>query len=276
MKKLMRLFGVAAVAGVCWFASAPARATVVAYWKFEGTGSTFLQDSSGNGNHLTNNGGVLGSNFVSSVASVANGSSQSAFFADAGGKNLFTTLNLDLSSYNAITVEAYIKGNFLGGTGIIYEHSANFNSHTGGVIGYIDGTSTLESAWRRSSGYFIETGSLATPSDWHHVAFIYDKSGGGNKMTMYVDGVLFGADGSTSGSGTPNFLSAHQWFIGGRGSGATVSFAGFIDEMRISSGVLTPDQFLMNQVVPEPSTAFLLGVGGIVAWRAYRRRKQLA
>jgi|GEM_PF-6349164 len=42
-----------------------------------------------------------------------------------------------------------------------------------------------------------------------------------------------------------------------------------IDEVRFSSGVLTPDQFL--KIVPEPATALQLLVGAGVLWLRRRR-----
>lgn len=272
---MKKLFGWLTAVGI-GFSVGTANATVIAYWKFEGTGSTFLSDSSGNGHHLTNFNSVPGSNHVSSTAASLNSSTQSAFFSDSGGKNLRTTATLNLSSYSALTVEFYMQGHFLGFSGIAFEHSANFNLTPGGLVTYMDSSNRIDAGWR-NPGISLDRTTIPASgppdgkwSDWHHVAVIFDKAASGNKIAMYVDGGFVGSDILNAATSGAAFIN-DTWFIGGRGLGAGLGFAGFIDEMRISSGVLTPDQFLMN-AVPEPSTVVLLLTGAGILWYARKKR----
>lgn len=59
--------------------------------------------------------------------------------------------------------------------------------------------------------------------------------------------------------------------IFGKLNGATYGL--LIDEVRYSSGVLTPDQFLQARA-PEPSTLILLAVGAACVAAAGRRRRR--
>ena len=102
---------------------------VVASWQFEA--SDFLADSSGNGHTLI--AGEAGSMPTASTdVSGSAGGSGSAYFDGSNGW-LKTPATLDLSSYDAIRISAWIKpegantGRFSGST------EANVNTVTGGL-----------------------------------------------------------------------------------------------------------------------------------------------
>lgn len=93
---------------------------------------------------------------------------------------------------------------------------------------------------------------------WHHVAFTYD----GSKVKIYVDYVLDRINGTSDRTydktgaidayipGTATWIggySFHQSGSGGR------RFPGYIDEVRVSNAVLTPDKFLRLLPVTQPS-----------------------
>jgi hypothetical protein len=104
----------------------------------------------------------------------------------------------------------------------------------------------------------------------YHVAATDD----GSTVSLYLDGTLVD---STSISPQPNFQTfSGSGTIGGAiGNDTTIAggitaFRGNIDEVRISNVALPPSQFL--NVVPEPTTASLLALGGVALLRRRRSR----
>ena len=55
--------------------------------------------------------------------------------------------------------------------------------------------------------------------------------------------------------------------------GGRFGWDGYISELRISDAVLGPDDFLVENDIPEPSTMILLGIGSL-GLIGYRRRRQ--
>ena len=98
---------------------------------------------------------------------------------------------------------------------------------------------------------------LVTSSDdlfddtWHHLAGTYD---GSNTIEFFVDGV---SQGTTAAGAFAN--NTRDIRIGSASNNGRF-FTGNIDELRISDSVLVPSQFLN---VPEPSSVFLFGLGGL-------------
>lgn len=104
------------------------------------------------------------------------------------------------------------------------------------------------------------------PNVWHHFALVIDFDEGTNTNSIrgYLNGALEFDTGpltNLAGLGSSNFS------LGG-GTTATDAFQGYLDEVRISSGALTPDQFL----IPEPATLMCLALGGLLMRRSRRSR----
>ncbi len=105
--------------------------------------------------------------------------------------------------------------------------------------------------------------TLLSKDQWHHFAMTVDHDDMANTDTIrgYLDGRL-----EYEAVAIPNLVGpgSSSFIIGGT-SGATAvdAFVGELDEIRISSGVLSPSEFL----IPEPGAAILLGAGLLVLRR---------
>ncbi|RIK75640.1 MAG: hypothetical protein DCC68_20850 [Planctomycetota bacterium] len=142
-----------------------------------------------------------------------------------------------------------------------------------GGIHFFEDVTAVGDAWSGST-----TGNLI-PSDgtWHHI--VAQKALTGDYFEVWVDGQLY-----ERGAGVLHYEPrpvdytglGSNLVVGKHGVGASLGFAGQIDELRIFSGVLTPDQIqslYTNNVVPEPSTWALAATAlGFIAMRVRRRR----
>lgn len=100
---------------------------------------------------------------------------------------------------------------------------------------------------------------------WHHVAGVYD----GTEYILYVDGIQDGD--AVLAAGLIAQTTSHKFNIGAFEKSGTVSkfYDGFIDEVKVFDEALSPAA--VRELVPEPTTIALLGLGGLML----RRRKKL-
>ena len=126
----------------------------------------------------------------------------------------------------------------------------------------VNGNAT--SAWGRDA-------PIPTDGSWVHLAFTYDGASG--TMTPYIDGVA----GNAGTGGTASAIGDGPLTIGGwdtTGGDTHDRFLdGRIDDLRLYSGVLTPEQ-VGQLAVPEPSASVLavLGLVWLSGVGARRRR----
>lgn len=153
------------------------------------------------------------------------------------------TLNLT----GPVTVEAWIKTDNSALTqGIIERYGAT----DGGYVLRLQWGKLLFGVTRNgpADSDFVLGGTPITSGVWHHVVGIYD----GTQYRVYLDGKL---DGSKA-AGVPIGAGTSSLKIGAKGDDATYTFAGLIDEVRITAGVLyapnfTPQNHLTTAVVLE-------------------------
>ncbi len=109
--------------------------------------------------------------------------------------------------------------------------------------------------WSMKNGWDLADGILGnTVLDcrWHHVAGVFD----GNYLRIYLDGVQDAVKPSTyaPGAGTASIK------IGARGDDAGYLFNGWIDEVRVTAGVVYPNG---TSFTPQPHLTTLSGTIGL-------------
>ena len=210
--------------------AATAAAETIAYWPF---GTNGFHDVSGNGHDLTS------TTVTESDAGYVTLNGTSQF--------LTTAAALDLSGETAVTFECWTRSTGKHGTVDALFSSVNPGSTAAGslVLYY---TGKLQAQFSMGTGWHIDyTASTSAMDDgmWHHVAYVIDRTNtGATVATLYLDGVPTTNADSPAGS-APLFLN-ETFFIGGGSQYCENAnfFTGYIDDVRISRGALTPDQFL--------------------------------
>ena len=214
------------------FAVSPVSAdtATIAYWPF---GSNGFRDVSGNGHDLT---------------STTVSESDAGYITLDGTSQFLTTASaLDLSGETAVTFECWTRSTGKHGRVDALFSSVNPSSTAAGswVLYY---TGKLQAQFSMGTGWHIDYTSSTSAMDdgmWHHVAYVVNRSNTGSSVaTLYLDGVPMTNADSPAGS-APSFLN-ETFFIGGGSQYCENEnfFTGYIDDVRISRGALTPDQFL--------------------------------
>jgi hypothetical protein len=103
--------------------------------------------------------------------------------------------------------------------------------------------------------FSVLTGPVLQPGTWHHVALTWNATGPGAPRTaIYVDGMRAAAAEAPANFSTQSAdkRTIDCLHLGAREASSKNSFAGELDEFRISDKVLQPSEFLMFPAVPRP------------------------
>jgi hypothetical protein len=224
-------------------------------------------DSSGNGHSLLNSG-------VSSSGSIFGGAPGSGSALFDGSSFMQTASTLNLSSYNQLTIEFYLRTTDTD-LSLLLEHSANYNTSSPGgfaaVLNSAGGGGTvpgsLEFSLHTTTGAYNNRVTPFDPADWHHYAVRLDRSASAaGRIQLYIDGQAVGSMVNANGN-SPTFLNDFL-YIGSR-AGNSLFATCELDELRISDLLLTPGEFLP---VPEPGSISLAVIGGLLlVWIRFRR-----
>jgi hypothetical protein len=207
-----------------------------AVWHLSADGGLSLNDSTNNGNTLSNTNGVTVGGGQMAGAAVFNGSN-----------NLFMPANQpQLQITNNETLSAWFKLSASGG-GILF-NQAQVAASVGSALAMV--VNNLDFQIENNSSSVISPGSVAD-NNWHYAVATYASGVG----TLYVDGaqVAQGTIGSTIAYGTTQPVYLGRNFGGG-------FITGLVDEARIESTVNSPGWIAAefnNQ--SNPSLFFSLG-----------------
>ena len=215
--------------------SATAETETIAYWPF---GTNGFHDVSGNGHDLV---GVEVTESDAAYISLNQGRTD---------QFLKTASALNLSGETAVTFECWWRQYPAKPASVtcLLMSSASPNIGTGGFI--ITNNGRIQSQYRTTtSGWQIDyTDAHSTAWNdgmWHHVAYVVERSRTDHfSCRLYVDGVRSDHDGS---SGSLPSLFNDYFLIGGGSETYEVGknyFRGYIDDVRISRGVVAPENFL--------------------------------
>ncbi len=151
---------------------------------------------------------------------------------------------IDLSSFDAFTVEAFIHPASAGAGHVRRIFSEHFYAYM-----YLDAANTLHAYRKWGSGNWQQNVThLSVPNfdldTWSHVAMVWNAHTDSDKFKLYVNGRLRAA---TAGTSSATLDSTAGFVIGGyqREDGSTTQFFhGSIDEFRLSDAALDPSEFL--------------------------------
>ncbi|MCP5537517.1 MAG: LamG domain-containing protein [Akkermansiaceae bacterium] len=135
--------------------------------------------------------------------------------------------------------------------------------------------------WR--GGTWYDSGvstSIIADDEWHHIAFVWSHDGTDATATIYVDGTAIDWGGGATtktltGKGkislTNDGIGAYQRLFSGNTGATQDQLNGLFDDTRIYDTALSASEIASLAGVPEPSSAALLGLGGLAL--ILRRRK---
>ena len=289
------------------FESGPANANVIS----SATGPTWsadISDVSGNGNYLSvwETGGGAGYQYRSDVPFSTvpqTGAANNFSVKNTGGGPAMWTDSSALQTWSpaAWTIEMSFKpqsGGYRTIVGRDSQGAATDNADLAALYFQIQDDSSLaikfadvQGYWHQAisaantiSGFDFNTDPDGTLGTWYSAAAVSD----GNTLSLYLDSgsgyQLLASDDMTLSTSTDTALTPGQgsggdWTAGnftvGRGlyaGGHGDRAYGFIDEVRLTDGALTTDQFLGVSPIPEPGTISLILVGavGLLVRRRFR------
>jgi hypothetical protein len=250
----------------------PSHAALIAYYTFENN----TLDSSGNGNHGTNN----GVSFSTTVSTALSHSTRSGSFETGGDHVDLGYLNLfGIAQSTGLTMSLWVRPNVASQAGWIIGEGNDTDPDTAYVWGartQADGK--MNNFIRNNAGTFSTFASSQNAfvvGEWHHV-LVTDNAG---TVTVYIDGLLDSNNLSYTKSGTYTFqnTSIGAWLRGATGGTPTINnqFNGLIDDVAIYNEILGSPQIAAlaggANPIPEPSASLLMALGGLGL--AFRRAR---
>jgi len=221
------------------FLKARSEFSVLAYYRFDSTNA--LADASGNGRTLTCTGAVSFANDMAVFSGVAPYLSASGIFSATSHSN--ATVEFYMRTTNAVAKQ-------------ILELSPTMNSYKG-VFDFYTESLKLRSWYKAAYNTSILSAQSVSDGYWHHVAMVIDasKTGTTSYVSVYVDRLLQ----VNTATGVASNLINQTLYIGAR-NGNTDNFIGQLDDIRICSSVLLPEDFLVSRtgvaVVPPEVIAY--------------------
>ena len=217
-------------------------ANTLAWWTFDDD-PLGVTDATGNFNTLTNGGIAI----VDGAASF-----------DGTAKVFSTIRPLPIESTKAYTFECFVRpATTQNSAAGILELSPNAGSYDGGAfIFYPDGAMEHRTINNKPKWTGRKLQKNILDDQWHHLAAIFTPGGTSNvaeQVLFYVDGEL--QDIYTQYQDGNVYLLPYTFYIGSRG-GWQHSFTGLIDDVRITEGALSTNEFLKTRTAGKPVVAY--------------------
>ncbi|MDY0165618.1 MAG: autotransporter-associated beta strand repeat-containing protein [Thermoguttaceae bacterium] len=274
--------GVFALAAALFLGSTTSGATI-GYWRFEGTGSDWLLDSSGSANqhNLTMQGSPLqyalpatgpGSVFPNPIPLTGQTNQSAARLDQSGTKQWFTAPDDDDFTFAAaFTVEGFLNIDSTSGSAVVAGHwdgtSANQRSWFLDVVGGSGALRVYLSPNGSSANAITSSLAIAPNKDYFVGAAVeLAESGVSNSgtVTFYLKNLTDGGpmvSETKSHSTSGLYDSSAPLAIGSRSrSGGYSYFPGIIDEVRLTDGALNSGQLL------SPNSLYFSRADGRTSW----------
>ena len=270
----------------------PAQSAVVGYWRFEDSGNLGT-DSSPNGLNLTTTGGTAAATASVPLGTVPQTGAASGgaldLEVDSGADYLSIPDNNTFFNFQSFTVEAYITLESIGsdntqsriiasqlsstnvawqfgvaGSGSGLGTGSLFLAAAGTTLQNFDPDATVSSPWNLTAGnsYYVAVSLNINASTGATATYYLQNLTAGTPMITTT--TALNANVKTLGNSGADFV------IGGSFTGVTTvgrGFDGVVDEVRLSTGVLSQSE-LLN--VPESGTG-ALALGAIALWFGFGR-----
>jgi hypothetical protein len=242
--------------------SAGASAAVTAAWNFDSlsSGGTVATDISGNGHDVTFNDVMTlsDSNPFNPTGVPATGDkSLSKHPGEVWG--MIANPNTALPQYSSFTMEGWIYPKaYQSSTLIGFGGNTQYGSNSI-VLGMDNAGHPTARVYMEDAGGGSHVGTEVIPlNQWTHLALTFVSGGTG---TLYVNGDVSASWTQSNwvpGGGLPTGVIGNGFDYG--------SLNGLIDDVRVSDTVLSPSEFTLHNSlsVPEPASAALLGLGGLL------------
>lgn len=235
------------------FIGFPSDENLVGYWSFDEGSGTLAVDGSGNGNNGTLN-NMTEADWVDGKAGKC-----LDFDGDNDSVNCGNDPSLDWG-LNDITITLWVKNT--GNDGLVNDLVSNKQASEKGIRTYISSGGSLRV--QLTDGVeknIVGVTNIGADGIWHHLAFVLDRSGNGQ---IYLDGEPDGASVDISALVATDLTTTDNLYIG-RYRGITSPFAGFIDEVRIYTAVLTVAEIKALYLYPAGNKSVRISGGQIAA-----------
>ncbi|MDB9824167.1 cadherin domain-containing protein, partial [Flavobacteriaceae bacterium] len=217
---------------------------------YSGSGTTW-NDLSGNGNDFT----IYGATH-----------NTAGYFDFDGTDDWARSLStLDLTAYESISVQVYLKSENTNQTEISYEHSANWNSNTGGfglAIHSNGGPFTLNvHHTNHNAGVGARNYQATVGSNWHTNTNIFSVKADASGRLTYVNGLLTPLNGSTT---TQNGTFLNDYFYLASRGGSSLFFNGQVKTLLIYGSKLSQEEVSNNfDLITNTSSSSLVSSNAI-------------
>jgi len=215
----------------------------VGYWPMdENTGTTTVNDRSGNGNTGTMNGSMTESDWVP-------GKFGSALDFDGSDDKVTISDSSSLDTNSSFTIESWVNFSVSQNSYILEKGTTGTANYY--LIYYSSGPSRLRCGFF-GGAVFRDHDFNWTPtlSRWYYIACAFDDSG--NTVKVYVDGVELGSTAQTNSPDT----NANELWLGRSSVNNSDTINGKLDDVRIYNYARTSSQIIedMNAGHPAPGS----------------------